>query len=263
MAAVPREKTGILYDSLGVGKKSLVAIVGAGGKTSLMRRLTEELAGIGMRVAATTTTKVRKSEAGLYPAVILTDEEMDPDRAIGECLERYGSVFVGKNLLTNGKISGIDPEEADRLFLRSDIDHVLVEADGAAGRPLKAPAGHEPVIPSLTTMTVAVAGCEVLGKPVSPDLVFRQERFQEITGAAPGGIISPEKVSALFLRAGGLFKGTPKEARLIAFLNKMELVEDRNLIECLAELLLASASGVDLVIAGSLYEKKYALFRRN
>lgn len=263
MARVLEKETSTLYDCLGLGKKSLVAIVGAGGKTSLMRRLTEELTGIGMRVAATTTTKVRKSEAGLYPAVILTDEEINPGKAIRERLERYGSVFVGKNLITNGKISGIDPEEADRLFLRSDIDHVLVEADGAAGRPLKAPLGNEPVIPSLTTITVAIAGCEVLGRPLAPNLVFRQERFQEITETAPGEIISPEKVSVLFLHMGGLFKGAPKEARRIAFLNKMEVVEDLYMIKCLAELLLASASGVDMVIAGSLHRKKYRLFRRN
>jgi len=263
MTAVLKEETGVLCDCLGLGKKSLVAIVGAGGKTTLMRRLTEELTGIGKKVAATTTTKVREAEAGVYPGVVLTDEEIDPARAIGKCLEHYGSVFVGKNLLDNGKISGIDSEEADRLFLRGDIDHVLVEADGAAGRPLKAPAGHEPVVPSLTTMTVAVAGCEVLGRPLSHDLVFRQERFQEITETAPGEIISPEKVSALFLHAGGIFKGTPKEARLIAFLNKMELVVDINSMESLAELLLAAASGVDLVIAGSLNRKKYRLFRRN
>jgi len=50
---------------------------------------------------------------------------------------------------------------------------VLVEADGAAGRPLKAWAAWEPVIPGQTCLLVVMAGASGLGRPLTPAWVHR------------------------------------------------------------------------------------------
>eukprot|EP01052_Picozoa_sp_SAG31_P008347 SAG31_NODE_420_length_15868_cov_11.896823_1_plen_80_part_00 len=49
-----------LADELAVGKGSIVAFVGGGGKTSLMFALARQLCGAGLRVLCTTTTKMMK-----------------------------------------------------------------------------------------------------------------------------------------------------------------------------------------------------------
>ena len=101
--------------------------------------------------------------------------------------------------------------------------------------PMKAHAGHEPVIPSASTMVIAVAGLEALGRPFGPEMVFRQEIFAAVTGAKSGEPLSVEQVAAIFCRPKGLFRDVPVFARKIAFLNKIDLLEEEREAEKLAE----------------------------
>ena len=61
-------------------------------------------------------------------------------------------------------------------------DKVIVEADGADGRPIKAPEDWEPVIPTFANLVIPVVGLDCVGKPASEDWVFRIERFLALTG---------------------------------------------------------------------------------
>jgi probable selenium-dependent hydroxylase accessory protein YqeC len=102
---------------------------------------------------------------------------------------------------------------------------VLVEADGAAGRPVKAPAGHEPVVPSSADLVVGVMGLDALGSPAEEEMVFRLEHFLNVTGLAPSEEIGPDSLKALAAHPEGLFKNTPAKARRMAFYNKADAYE--------------------------------------
>ena len=85
--------------------------------------------------------------------------------------------------------------------LLREADHVIVEADGAAGRPLKAHRPWEPVIPACTDLTVCLAGASGLGRPVSeachcPDL------FASLAGITPDTPVLAEHVAAVLNREG-------------------------------------------------------------
>ena len=62
-----------ITDILNIDKNSIVSIVGAGGKTSLMFQLAEELREKS-RVLVTTTTKIYVPEKGQYDYLIVGEE---------------------------------------------------------------------------------------------------------------------------------------------------------------------------------------------
>jgi probable selenium-dependent hydroxylase accessory protein YqeC len=159
-------------------------------------------------------------------------------------------------------VEGISPSSADRLFAEGTADHVIVEADGSAGRPVKSPAVHEPVVPSSATMVVAVMGLEALGRRFDAETVFRPEEVQRITGARFGCVLTAQMLSMLFLAPEGLFKGAPPSSARVAFLNKADLIRERTEACALVELLAGRTDGTKFrVVAGSILRGEYPCVR--
>lgn len=249
-----------VISALGFGPREHVAIVGGGGKTSLLFAVADALVGAGRKVVMGTTTKVWQTEARGAPGIVLLDSERNALPAIQRGLERNGCVFVGRGMLENGKVAGVTPEFADELFLSSLADCLILEADGAAGRSVKAPSEKEPVIPCSATMVVAVAGLDALGKPLGPETVFRMEHFQEITGLKVGDRLRPEHLGMVFESAYGLFKGSPKNAARIGFLNKVDLARGKPEVRLLVRRLLqVPGRTVDRVVLASVCKNRYCV----
>ena len=247
-----------VMSALGLGPREHVALVGGGGKTALMSTLADECRSKGLRCVISTTTKVWNREASRWPKILLESCGHDFHSALKSALKKNGHVFVGSRVLDSGKVEGIHSGLADTLYRESEIDSLILEADGAAGRPLKAPARHEPVIPSSTTVVVAIIGLEAVGKPLEEDVVFRTEQFIKITGLNRGAVINPKAIATIFQSPKGLFKGAPASARRIAFLNKVDLVADNRIGGELADLLLKGPDSlVDSVVVGSILKSNY------
>jgi probable selenium-dependent hydroxylase accessory protein YqeC len=251
-----------LIEALDLGKKEHIAFVGGGGKTSLMFALAEELLCCNNTVLTSTTTKVAHREAKLAPLVVLL-EGSEKMKELREKLKSERHLFVSERLLDSGKVQGIAPSLADTFYRELPLDYLLVEADGSAGHPIKAPALHEPVIPESVTIVLALLGLEALGRMFSPETVFRPELAAKIMGLKPGEELSASALATLFLNPQGLFKGTPGSAKKMAFLNKVDLLPQESKATDLAGLILADAkNGVDRAIIGSLKERSYWV-RRN
>jgi probable selenium-dependent hydroxylase accessory protein YqeC len=255
-----KEEVHSLTEALALGPREHVALVGGGGKTTLMFALAEELRRNGKRVITSTTTKVWHREALQFEKVLLVGADADWKEKIREGLSRDGTVFVGRSILDSGKVEGISPSLADDVYHDSEVHYLVVEADGSAGHPVKAPAEHEPVIPSSVTMVVAMMGLEAMGARLDEATAFRVEQVKNVTGLHPGDILTPGALAKVFLHPAGLFKGTPEDARRIVFLNKADLIRDeRNALE-LADILLADPlRKVGRVILGSLREGVYEI----
>ena len=247
-----------LIDALALGAREHIALVGGGGKTTLMFALTDELKRKGKRVLASTTTKVWHREALEYEKVLLIEDDGDWKNKKAEGLSIERSAFVGKSILDTGKVEGISATLADEIFHDSNVDYLVVEADGSAGRPLKAPAEHEPVVPGSVTMVVAMMGLEAMSARLDEATVFRLEQVRSITGIETGGILTPSALAKVFLHPAGLFKGAPEGARRVVFLNKEDLVEEDTKAVELADILLAdSMKKIDRVILGSIKKGEY------
>jgi len=250
-----------LTSALGIGAKEHLVLVGGGGKTSLCFALAEALQRAGGHVITTTTTKVWQREAIRAPRVVYYASGLLPVDHVKEEIKATGHVFVGVRPLASGKVEGIPGETADLLFRDHEIDYVIAEADGAQGRPLKAPASHEPVIPSSATLVIAVIGLEALGKPLSPETVFRLEQFKAITDLDTRAMITPQALATLLHSPDGPFRGTPASARRIVFLNKSDLLSNEQDAVSLARLLTeVRCRAIRRVIIGSLLNRTYVTF---
>ena len=252
-----------LSTALDLGAREHVAIVGAGGKTSLMFALAKDLRSKGGRVVTSTTTKIWYKEALRFPCVIFSRSDSAWHKKVGEELKRCGHVFVGRGVLESGKLEGITPDLADVLYKDLHVDCIIIEADGAAGLPVKVPAPHEPVIPSSTTVVVAMMGLEVMGKNLDPDFVFRLTRFKDVTGLERGQRLTPISLARIFHSPQGLFKGAPVSARRIGFLNKLDLLPDDRETREMADLLLRPLeTRIDRVVIGSIRDRNYWVMRK-
>ena len=132
-------------------RKGVTAIIGAGGKTTLLLALARELAQAA-RVIVTTTTHIYPPDD--FPCLLQPGEA-----EIAAALEKHPCVCVGKPA-KEGKITAADVPVRTLAEL---ADYVLVEADGAHGRPAKAHADYEPVVPPEANQTILVFGLSALG----------------------------------------------------------------------------------------------------
>ena len=171
------------YQQLGV-EPGVTAVIGSGGKTSLLGRLAEEVPGT---VILCTTTHIRPFPA--YP--LLTEPTPETVR---QALADSRVLCLGTPCENNKLTAPALPMDA----LAGLADFVLVEADGSRQLPLKAHGPHEPVIPAASRRTICVAGASGFGRPIR-ETVHRPERFCALTGAAKTAPASPELAARALL----------------------------------------------------------------
>jgi probable selenium-dependent hydroxylase accessory protein YqeC len=191
-----------LHLALGISSGDVVAFVGAGGKSSAILAIADELSEAGLTVLAVPTTKLFMSEAERI-GTLVTAEGADELRAKAEEAFSGGAsgVVVGSGLLSKNRVGGVEPGAVSSLTSLADV--VLVEADGSRRRPIKGTAEHEPAVPDSATVVVAVGNIGAFGMPVDEEHVHRPELFSKLTGIGPGQSITA-KAFALALAEGSL-----------------------------------------------------------
>jgi probable selenium-dependent hydroxylase accessory protein YqeC len=167
----------------------VTAVIGSGGKTTLLRTLGRELADAGLSVILCTTTKI-------FPFSDLLNVTEPSAAEVAEQLRLRGILCVGMPIPETGKLtaSGLPVSELAKL-----ADYVLVEADGSAQLPLKAHAPHEPVIPPEANQTVCVVGTSGFGRPIA-EAAHRPEIFAALAGKSPSEMALPEDAARVVNR---------------------------------------------------------------
>ncbi len=178
-----------LHQALGISSGDIAAFVGAGGKSSAILAIADELLEAGKTVLAIPTTKMLVNEAEKIGPLV-TSEDADELRAkAGEALSGGASgVVVGSGLLSKNRVGGVEPAVVSSLAPLADV--VLVEADGSRRRPIKGTAEYEPALPDAATLVVAVGNISAFGMPVDEEHVHRPELFSQLTGIGPGQSIT-------------------------------------------------------------------------
>ncbi len=160
-------------------RRGVTAIIGSGGKTTLMLTLARELSAAA-RVIVTTTTHI-------YPPSGMRCLMQPSAAEIAEALAEHPCVAVGSPA-REGKLAAA---EIPMAVLAELADYVLVEADGAHGFAAKAHADYEPVVPPEANQTILVFGLSALGQPIA-DCVHRAELFAARYGTPKGTLLTPQ-----------------------------------------------------------------------
>jgi molybdenum cofactor cytidylyltransferase len=238
-----------LSAALRVEKGAVISFVGGGGKTSSMFRLAAELSSAGFRVVTSTTTHISEEQARIPPASIAWDEI----HLLKDLLDRYGQCLLSGPPDGKGRILGASPELILSLRARSDLDAVLIEADGSRSLPFKAPGTHEPVVAEATTILVPIVGLNIVGQPLDEKHAHRSEIIASLAGQSLGTPITPETVARVLGHPSGGAKRLPAGARLVPLLNKADTAGELQWAREIAGSLLANTA-VDSIVIGSMIQ---------
>ena len=141
----------------------VIAVVGAGGKTTRIHNLAEQYTNLGKKVLVTTTTHMYREDDCILSGNV--EEIKDRLTSCGYCMAGMPA--------QHGKMQSLSKDVYEQVCIYADV--VLVEADGSKGMPVKYPADHEPVIPDNVTEIHIVMGLRAIGRPIK-DVCHRTEQ---------------------------------------------------------------------------------------
>ena len=188
-----------LWELLGI-RPGLTAVIGSGGKTSLLRVLARELSRRGT-VLVSTTTHIMRPNWCPFAAT---------DAALREGFAHSPIVCAGA-YTPEGKLTA-----PDFPGWQYAADFVLVEADGSKRLPAKAHAAWEPVLPPERNRTVCVFGASALGKAIR-DAAHRPELYAPLAKTSPDAVITPAIAARVLAKEGGFD---------VLFINQADVLED-------------------------------------
>lgn len=201
----------------------ILSLTGAGGKTSLMFHLAHLLAMAGKRVLTTTTTKILSPSPSQCNTFIISDSVDEVVKQVKAHFQDQDHITAASSSIDQGdKFKGYSLMKIHDIHKAGIFDWIIVEADGAAQRPLKAPAEHEPIIPENTTIWIGVVGLDVIGKPLTENHTFRSDLISKRIDLPLGETILEHHVATLLMNPQGYLKGVPPNAHRCIFLNKAD-----------------------------------------
>lgn len=214
----------------------IVAIVGAGGKTSTMFALSRALAAAGRRVLTTKSTIIYRPTMARSPGVAEVPAERWATELRG-LLDERREVTVVTGSAGPDRWQGVPANRMAELRDAARADCVLVEADGARGRLLKAPADHEPAMPETASVVMPAVNLRAVGQRIDSDQVHRPELVAALLGIPEDAVVSIEYVPKVLLDESGGLKRAPANARVWPVLAGVDAVEPRKVDALLQRLL--------------------------
>jgi probable selenium-dependent hydroxylase accessory protein YqeC len=238
-----------LPSALAADDGQCVAVVGAGGKKTTLYRL----GGMLDRAVVTATVRIPIFDDQVARVVVTDDPVSVVDAAeTGGDADGWPLGLVPERE-RDDRYRGYDRAVVDDLAAAHD-GPVLVKADGARTRLLKAPDEREPRIPSSADTVLPVASARVVGKPLSDEWVHRPERVAAVAGVDVGDEIDAETVARVLASSEGGLKSVPDDARVVAVVNMVDDDERRAVGERVAADVLARTDRVDRVVLTQLVD---------
>lgn len=203
----------------GEARGAIIAVLGGGGKTTLIEMLATEFAQEYDRVLVSSLTKTlgRLSKGALtrYEAlrhgVAGAASQSNPVRVLGPLDEE-------------GKATGIAPDDLAHLVTQAEI--TIFECDGARNLPLKVHTDRDPDVPPFTTLALIVVGGEVVGTTLNEGLVHRPELFAKRWGVGSAEKLSAERIAGIVTHPDGYVSKVPDGIKIAWFVNKADQAEE-------------------------------------
>lgn len=206
------------------GEYPVIAVVGGGGKTSLIYRLAEELLNRNQKVIITTTTHMAYEPDRPFA--------LDGNREkIKKFLEKCSYVIAAGYGAETDKFASLSRERLESLTYYGAV--VLIEADGTKKKPVKVPEEWEPVIPTFARLVIGVIGLDCLYKPIE-EAAYRVEKTAAFLKKSPEELLLPEDIIKIAASFDGLRKET-QDKKFRVYFNKADTLPDIKIAEEIAE----------------------------
>lgn len=236
----------MLHEILKMDRYRNISLVGAGGKTTLINRLTESLRK-RKKILVSSTTAFIKPELTMYDFM---DYSYNKDYDLG-IIERPGIYIIGNGKNLEDLVFGLANEDIE--YIAGEFDHSIIECDFSNGRPLKGFRDHEPKIPSSTDVTIGVLDIQSLGLLVNASNIHHLDKYIELTGSSIGSLVTINHLAKIVDDDEALFKNAV--GKRVLYINKVEKEVDQALAMNLFEAI--DLSRLDMVLEGSLIEDRY------
>jgi molybdenum cofactor cytidylyltransferase len=226
-----------------------LAVIGAGGKTTFIFQLAREFSN---PVIVTTTTHL-----GIWQ-ITLADHHLIANSIDDLTNARYeGVTLITGPMGKDGRVGALDQDLLKWLRANSKANNVplLIEADGARMKPLKAPSDNEPPIPDFVNTVVVSIGIFAVGKRLSEETVYHPEIFSKLSGLKIDQVITPESIVKFLCHPQGGQKNIPRKARRIILINQCDTPELQSTAHGMASVL---QNHFDAVLITSL--KQHLIF---
>jgi probable selenium-dependent hydroxylase accessory protein YqeC len=233
---------------LNITPSQCISIMGAGGKSTLMNRLADELIVLGRTVILTSTTNYHRPKSLHADQILLTRDVVDWPEHLEMLARRWNRLVVLHHELGSDMVKGIDVTALRQIHKRIPDAVVIVKTDGARKRWFKAPNQSEPVIPPWTQLCITVVNRAILGRPLAGDLVHRPELVAELTGVHLGGAITPQAVSTVLTHPQAYTTKIPAAAKRVIYISHVHSPTDLAQAEAIAASL--DRAAVHHVLAG-------------
>ncbi|MDP6285626.1 MAG: selenium cofactor biosynthesis protein YqeC [Acidimicrobiales bacterium] len=231
-------------ENLEIKEGEIVALVGGGGKSTLLSALGEFH---GRGTVLTTTTKMGSDQIGEANLLIRPSE-----KELSSALDETSPLLIWDRI-DGEKAFGVDPSLPESWLPKAV--RVIVEADGARRHPAKAPAPYEPVLPLGVTTVIAVIGADAIDRVIE-DQCHRPLRVAAVVNCSPYERLTPKRAAVLLLNSNGSKKGLEPEMRFVIAITKVS-PENQDLVEQLVEELQNFDPEVEISLVASHDEGRF------
>ncbi len=166
----------------------VLSVIGAGGKTTAIKRIADYYRTRGKKVLVTTTTHMAVEEG-----------RMESLEEIQRALDTEQVAFAGGIIEKGGreKLAPLPEEVLASAIAYADV--TLIEADGSRRLPFKVPYPHEPVISSFTTHILLVAGMHAVGCAINT-AAYNPEGVASVLGVDGTDPLTPALMAKAYRR---------------------------------------------------------------
>lgn len=225
-----------------IEQSDIVSVTGAGGKTSLILALAQDLKKCGP-VLVTTSTKMRITKSQVDHLHLGYDPNI---KVISN--KSYG-IFARVN--EKSKQEGLRQDQINGL--KDKFSYILVEADGSRMLDFKFWKDHEPVIYNNSTKAIGVFSIKMLGQNIGKNNTYKYQDYIKYTKTK---LIDEKLVLALVDDDNTYFKD--HKGQKIFFINQVESPDEKILARKLVLYLSKNSKRKDLnYVYGSVKNGKY------
>ena len=203
---------GELAAALGA-RRGVVSLVGAGGKKSTMYALA---AGHPGRVVLSSTSHMYAYDRSVVDQIVVAQEGDLPSNDPAARVVAYAGATD-----TPRRVGGLQADALAALWARGEFDLMLLKADGARARRIKAPANYEPLVPAFTETVIAVVSARVFGHTLDSGIAHRPELAAAVMGTRIDTPLTPSHVARLLSAADGALKDVG-QATVVPLLNMVD-----------------------------------------